>query len=142
MRFRFALQPLLDARERAEDHARANLLAASAAIARDRSRAATLRAELARAGRALRAPSATRTAFVDVELLLAAIATADSAARAGTERETASRHAFAEARRSRRQIEVLRDRALAAHREAAERREEREIEESNIAAQARYRASR
>jgi len=134
VKFRFALQPLLDARERAEDDARANLLAASAAVARDRARAATLRAELTRAGRrALRPGPGVRTAFVEIELLLAAIAAAETAAHAGTAREAAARDVFAEARRARRQIEMLRDRALGAHRAAMERREEREIEESNNA---------
>jgi flagellar FliJ protein len=133
MRFRFALQPLLDARERAEDDARANLLAASAALARERSRIASLRTGLTRATHALRRSPAGRTALVEIELLLAAIGAAETAARAVTERESAARHALAEARRARRQVEALRDRALGAHRAAAERREQREIEESNNA---------
>jgi len=136
MRFRFSLQPLLDARERDEDEARAILLAAAHGAACERARAAALRAQLAQAGRAFvaaslkREPAAVRTALVERELLLAALARAGALACAANEGEAAARREFAGPWSARRRIEVLRDRARATFQQAAERREERELEEA------------
>ncbi len=126
MTFRFALQPLLVARERAEDESRAALSAAAHEAAGAGIRAAQLRSQLTRA-------VAARNALRDLELLVAAVARADLRVRAGHEREAAARAAFVQARRSRRQLSALRDRALAAYRQEAERRETRELEVANAA---------
>ncbi len=134
--FRFALQPLLDARQRAEDEARARLFAAASAHARDLARAQALRAAFVRAGRVLAAPEqerdarAVREALSAADLYATATTRADAAARESAARESAAREAFAGARRERRQIEALRDRARAAFRERLARAEECELDEA------------
>jgi hypothetical protein len=140
--FRFALQPLLDARRRTEDEARARTFAAANESARERERAAALRAAFVRAGRALHAPTsdlgAVRDALAAAELYGDAVARADAAVRRAAEREAAARAEFARVRAERRQVEALRDRARAAFRAELALREERELDE---AAGARHNAA-
>jgi len=142
--FRFALQPLLDARRRAEDEARARMFAAANESERERERAAALRAAFVRAGRVLHAPigerdaRALRDALAAAELYGDALARADAAVRRAAEREAAARDHFTSARAEHRQVEALRDRARAAFREELARREERELDE---AAGARHNAA-
>lgn len=126
MTFRFALQPLLQAREHAEDASRAALRTAARVAAAARDRAADLHSQLAGAAMA-------GNALHDIELLAAAVARAGALARAAGEREESARTAFADARRACRQITALRERALAAFRQAEELREARAIEEANDA---------
>jgi hypothetical protein len=138
-RFHFALQPLLEARERARSEARANVLEAAAAHARDRAAVERLRAEFARDARGFvatafeRPPGAVRDAFVRTELHVAALARAQALARRSEEREATARAAFAAARRRCRQIEALRERARGDFLTELERQSEAALDEANAA---------
>lgn len=140
MSFRFALQPLLDARARAEADARTALYVAGAEAARARLHVAQLRAERARLGAVLQAASsgvesgACRDAAFYAEVLGEASARAERSARDGAQRVATARDAHAAARRALRQIELLRDRALEAQRAAGERRDEAARDDANAAA--------
>jgi len=137
-RFRFPLQPVLDLCEREERRLHEALLAAWRTHARDRERAQQLRAERVRLGRSLSVPApaagaGARDAFIALELVAAAIARQDAALRRSGDREAAVRATFAEARRRRRCLSTLRDRAREAFVRAAERCEARALDEANAA---------
>jgi hypothetical protein len=137
--FRFALQPLLDARVRAEDEARGVLAVAAGAAAAARTRATDARAEFACAGRAFRelAPSLDGAAARELLLRLALLGDAAecAAAQAGrcAQREAGARDAFAAARRERRRIELLRANAHARHLRARTDSEALQLDEANEA---------
>ena len=138
-RFRFALQPLLEARLREEDECRAALAAAAHDAAGACARAYAAQAALARAGADFRAlgcavsDAEVREASARMQLLGDAFACARANAERGSESEAHARAAYTAARFERRRVELLRDRALAAFGRAVERAETLQIDEGNAA---------
>jgi len=142
MPFRFGLQPLLDARAEAEDDARAGLMAAARLQARARDDAAALRVEFGRGSRAFakaareQCAHALRDVLTELDLLRTAIERTDALVRRRSADVVEARTTFTAAQRERRQVEVLRDRARAAFRLKAERREAAALDEANASCRA------
>jgi flagellar export protein FliJ len=138
-RFRFPLQPLLELREREERKLHGLFARAARDHARERESLAMLAAERARiagdvcAGTRGPEPRVTREALVCLDLLETASARRGATARRSQEREAALGAAFADARRARRQLSALRERAHAAFVRAAEASEARALDEANAA---------
>jgi flagellar biosynthesis chaperone FliJ len=138
-RFRFALQPLFEARESHERECRLDLAAAACALAEERQRARGAHDAFSRAARSFAAsatqlpPEAFREALVRLELFERAARSADASVGRFALREESARAAFVRARAERRRIEALRERALAAYETETERRETHALEEANLA---------